>query len=177
MHSRRPASSHRGSSASSCASPYAPTYRTQVGIAELPCRPPGSRHSLASLKVALEDHVLRSAGYERGSRPLGPAPSLYFTPVNHEASRAPPFGSGGFWNGVAARGAFWVCSFQWPIGSVPVRATSTADSPAAPDRAWLNSLAFGSRRGSWRACGSYPRTCPQRPPALFPLDLDPSCCV
>ena len=50
-----------------CVSPYAPTYRTQVAIAELPCNPPGSRHSLASLKVALEDHVLRTAGCERAA--------------------------------------------------------------------------------------------------------------
>ena len=45
-----------------CVSPYAPSYRTQVTMNELPCNPPGSRHTLASRQTALEDHVLRSAG-------------------------------------------------------------------------------------------------------------------
>ena len=127
-----------------CVSPNAPTYRMQVTMNELPCNPPGSRHSLASLKIALEDHVLRSAGCERGSRPAGHTPLLYFTPASDEAPGAPPFASGGFWNVVATHGARWVCSFQWPTGSVPVSTSSAADSPVAPDHAGLNAEAWPS---------------------------------
>ena len=111
------------------------TFRVQVRVANLPCNPPGSRHSFASLVSALEDRVFRSAGRECGVRLCGPAPALLFRPVvPTEAFRAPPFGSGCFWNGVAARGALWVCSFQWPDGSVLCGSTTAAASPTAPDR-------------------------------------------
>ena len=107
------------------------------------------------------------------SRPYSP---LYFTPASDEAPGAPPFASGGFWNVVASLGAHWVCSFQWPSGSVPVSASSSADSPVAPDHAGLNVEAWPSGPalapgGLGVAC---PWTCPQRPPALFPLDADSS---
>ena len=101
---------------------------------------------------------------------------MHFRPVNHEASRALPFGSYGFWNDLAARGAAWVCSFQWPLGSTPVRPSFTGDPPVAIDWAWLNAEAWpegpavapggaGTRRSA---------ACSQRPPALFPLTPAPT---
>ena len=135
--------------------------------------PPGSRHSFASLTSALEDRVLRSAGREYSFRPCGPAPALLFRPVNPtKAFRAPPFGSSCFWNGVAARGAFWVCSFQWPDGSVPCGATTAAASPTAPDRSASVAWPSGSGVLSGRLGGGRPRACPYRPPTFFPLCLN-----
>ena len=159
-----------------CISPFEPSYRTQVTMNELPCNPPGSRHTLASLKTALEDHVLRSAGCERGSRPAGHTPLLYFTPANSEAPGAPPFATGAFWNTVASIGARWVCSFQWPFDLFPAVALPSAASPAGPERSEATEEA--GPPGPVRAPGGrsvpYLSISPQRPPALFPLDADSS---
>ena len=159
-----------------CVSPYAPTYRTQVTMNELPCNPPGSRHSLASLKTALEDHVLRSAGCERGSRPAGHTPLLYFTPANSEAPGAPPFATGAFWNAVASLGARWVCSFQWPYDLFPAVAPSPTGSSAGPVRSGVSVEAWppGPALAPGGRSTPYPPSSPQRPPALFPLDADSS---
>ena len=157
-------------------SPYSPSFRTQVTMNELARSSPVAGHTLASRQAALEDHVLRSAGCERGSRPAGLTPLLYFTPANSEAPGAPPFATGAFWNTVSSIGARWVCSFQWPFDLFPAAALPSAASPAGPERSEATEEAGppGPDRAHGGRSVPFLSISPQRPPALFPLDADSS---
>ena len=157
-------------------SPYSPSFHTHVTMNELHRSAPVTGHTLASRQVALEDHVLRAAGYERGSRPAGHEPLLYFTPANSEAPGAPPFATGAFWNTVSSIGARWVCSFQWPFDLFPTAVLPLAAPSAGPERRETTMEAGppGPDRAHGGRSAPYLSISPPRPPALFPLDADSS---
>ena len=111
------------------------TYRLEVRVADLPCDPPGSRHSYGSLTSALEVRVFRGVCHEVGVHLCGPAPSMLFGPADPTlAFIAPRFGTGPFWRRVQLHGAFRTCSFEWPAGLVPVASTPAAVTPSVSDR-------------------------------------------
>ena len=150
------------------------TFHFKVRVADLPCDPPGSRHSFGSLVSALEERVFRSVCHECGVHLCGPAPTMLFGPADPtEAFIAPRFGTGPFWRRVQLHGALRSCSFEWPAGLVHVAATPTVVTPSVPDRSAYVLEPSGSVDPSGWLLGCSPKTGSARTRAFFPSCLNP----